>query len=72
MEPPVSRTGYTDCMSLITTKSYELVVNETGNPDAAKCALVLPGRLESKDYAHIQSHAAALAAVAEVIRLYMP
>lgn len=50
-------------MTLITTRSYELAVSERGDPNAAMHALVLPGRLESKDYTHIQSHVDALAAL---------
>jgi pimeloyl-ACP methyl ester carboxylesterase len=48
-------------MPFIKTKSYNLAVYERGNPDATKCAIVLPGRLESKDYIHIQSHVDLLA-----------
>ena len=40
-------------MSFITTKSYRLAVSEKGNRHAAKLAIVLPGRLESRDYVHI-------------------
>jgi len=45
----------------IQTKSFQLAVAAAGNPQAEKLALLLPGRLESKDYAHLQSHAAYLA-----------
>ena len=47
-------------MSLIQTKSYRLAVYEKGDVNAAKLAVVLPGRLETKDYAHIRSHVDAL------------
>lgn len=50
-------------MPLVKTKSYELATYETGDPDVARCAIVLPGRLESKDYAHIKSHTDTLAAL---------
>ena len=48
-------------MSLIKTKSYELATYERGDLNAAKLAIVLPGRLESKDYVHIRSHVDTLA-----------
>jgi len=48
-------------MNLVKTKSYELAVYEKGDIDADKLAVVLPGRLESKDYAHIRSHVDTLA-----------
>jgi pimeloyl-ACP methyl ester carboxylesterase len=41
---------------LVKTKSFTLAVNAKGNPDSEKLALVLPGKLDSKDYAHMQSH----------------
>ncbi|HJQ09349.1 MAG TPA: alpha/beta hydrolase [Candidatus Saccharimonadales bacterium] len=50
-------------MSLIKTRSYELTTYENGNPDADRFAIVLPGRLESKDYIHIKSHVDTLAAL---------
>jgi pimeloyl-ACP methyl ester carboxylesterase len=48
-------------MSFVKTKSYELATYESGDPDATKCAIVLPGRLESKDYVHIKDHVDTLA-----------
>ncbi len=42
-------------MSMIQTKSFELAVSSQGSPDAAKVALLLPGRLNSKDYADMQT-----------------
>lgn len=48
-------------MPLVKTKSYELATYESGDANAALCAIVLPGRLESKDYIHIKSHTDALA-----------
>lgn len=47
-------------MSLIQTKSYQLAVYEKGAADAPKLAVVLPGRLETKDYIHLKSHVSAL------------
>ncbi len=42
-------------MSIVKTKSFELDVYEKGDPNAEKLALVLPGRLDTKDYAHMTS-----------------
>jgi len=41
---------------LIKTKSFTLAVNLKGNPNSEKLALVLPGKLDTKDYAHMISH----------------
>lgn len=38
------------------TSSFEIATYELGNPEAERIALVLPGRLDTKDYAHIRSH----------------
>ncbi|MEK9179484.1 MAG: alpha/beta fold hydrolase [Patescibacteria group bacterium] len=43
-------------MSLINTTSFELAIYSKGNPNSLKLALVLPGRLDTKDYAHMKSH----------------
>jgi len=43
-------------MQLIKTKSFELAVNSRGNEAAEKLAIVLPGRLDTKDYACFNSH----------------
>lgn len=43
-------------MELIKTKSFELAINKKGDLDAPKLALLLPGRLDTKDYAHMVSH----------------
>jgi pimeloyl-ACP methyl ester carboxylesterase len=48
-------------MSFITTKSYKLAVYEKKGRNPTKCAIVLPGRLETKDYVHIRSHVDLLA-----------
>lgn len=41
---------------MIETENFELAAITHGDPDAAKLALVLPGRLDTKDYAHMVSH----------------
>lgn len=43
-------------MSLIKTKSFQLAIYSQGNPDSKKLALVLPGRLDTKDYFHMRRH----------------
>lgn len=43
-------------MNKIKTRSFELAVYIRGNPNAKKLALLLPGRLDTKDYAHMKSH----------------
>ena len=43
-------------MTTITTSSFELAVYQRGNSDEGKLALVLPGRLDTKDYPHMHSH----------------
>jgi len=48
-------------MDLIKTKSFELAVYAKGSPDSPKLALVLPGRLDSKDYADMHGHVEYLA-----------
>lgn len=40
----------------VKTKSFQLSTLEKGNKNSSKLALILPGRLDSKDYAHITSH----------------
>jgi len=42
-------------MKMIKTKSFELAVYQKGDESADKLALVLPGRLDSKDYASMTS-----------------
>lgn len=46
---------------MIQTKSFTLAAYEQGDPHSKKFALVLPGRLDSKDYAHVRSHVTFLA-----------
>lgn len=48
-------------MTFITTASYKLAVYMQGDEQAGKLALVLPGRLDTKDYAHMRSHVDLLA-----------
>lgn len=46
---------------MIRTKSFTLATYEKGNRDSEKLALVFPGKLDSKDYAHMRSHVDCLA-----------
>lgn len=48
-------------MSLIKTKSFELAIFSKGNKDANRLAVLMPGRLDTKDYANFVSHAEFLA-----------
>ena len=48
-------------MGMVKTKSFELAVNAKGNPNASKLALLLPGRLDPKDYINFEKHAQYLA-----------
>jgi pimeloyl-ACP methyl ester carboxylesterase len=43
------------------TESFDLAIYAEGNPDADRLALVLPGKLDTKDYAHMVSHVRYLA-----------
>lgn len=43
-------------MNIIKTKNFELAINTAGDPNSEKVALVLPGRLDTKDYANNLSH----------------
>lgn len=45
----------------IETEHFTLAVNVGGNKHASKLALILPGRLDTKDYAHMKAHVAYLA-----------
>lgn len=42
-------------MEIIKTKSFELAIYAKGNPNSQKLAIVLPGRLDTKDYFHLTS-----------------
>lgn len=46
---------------MIETKSFELAEYAKGNPNSSRLAIVLPGRLDTKDYIHIKSLVDALA-----------
>ncbi len=48
-------------MKLIKTKSFELATYVRGQEKSSRLALVLPGRLDTKDYPHMQSHVEYLA-----------
>ncbi|MDD5068999.1 MAG: hypothetical protein PHN89_05405, partial [Candidatus Pacebacteria bacterium] len=39
-------------MAIIKTKSFELGIYLKGNPASEKLAIIIPGRLDSKDYIH--------------------
>lgn len=43
-------------MSLVKTNSFQLAIYSQGNPNSEKLALVLPGKLDTKDYSHMRSH----------------
>ena len=43
-------------MEIIKTKSFELATISQGNQDVEKVVLLLPGQLDTKDYAHMVSH----------------
>lgn len=49
--------------NLIKTRSFELAIYAKGSPDAEKLALILPGRLDTKDYIHMNSHVNTLASL---------
>lgn len=48
-------------MSIIRTQSFELSVLTRGSQDSVQLALILPGRLDTKDYGNFVSHAEYLA-----------
>ena len=48
-------------MTMIQTKSFKLAIYAKGDEHAEKLALVLPGKLDTKDYAHMRSHVEYLA-----------
>ncbi len=43
-------------MDRLKTKTFEIATYKKGDKNAAKVALVLPGKLDTKDYAHLRSH----------------
>lgn len=48
-------------MNMIKTENFELASNQYGDPDAEKLAILMPGRLDTKDYANFVSHGELLA-----------
>ncbi len=50
-------------MPIIKTKSFDIATYSNGDVNASKLALVLPGKLDSKDYAHMRSHVNHLASL---------
>lgn len=50
-------------MNLIQTKSFKLAIYSKGDPGSKKLALVLPGRLDTKDYDSMRSHVNFLASL---------
>lgn len=43
-------------MDLVKTKSFQLATYSKGDKNSKKLALVLPGKLDTKDYSHMKSH----------------
>jgi len=43
-------------MKIVKTESFELAIISEGDPNASKLAIVIPGRLDTKDYAQNPSH----------------
>jgi pimeloyl-ACP methyl ester carboxylesterase len=41
---------------MIKTKSFEIATYEKGDPNSQKLVLLLPGKLDSKDYPHMRGH----------------
>ena len=48
-------------MNLIKTESFQLATYSQGDSESKKLALVLPGKLDTKDYSHMKSHVKYLA-----------
>ncbi|MEK7160261.1 MAG: alpha/beta hydrolase [Patescibacteria group bacterium] len=48
-------------MNLIKTESFQLATYSQGDSESKKLALVLPGKLDTKDYFHMKSHVKYLA-----------
>jgi len=44
-------------MQILKTGNFEIAANMSGDEQAAKIAILLPGRLDAKDYANFTSHA---------------
>lgn len=43
-------------MQLIQTSNFQIAANSKGDPASAKVAILMPGRLDTKDYANFVSH----------------
>lgn len=43
-------------MQFLVTKNFKVATHSKGDKNSEKLALVLPGRLDTKDYAHMRSH----------------
>jgi len=43
-------------MKILKTKSFELAIYARGNQSSSKLVILLPGQLDTKDYAHMTSH----------------
>ena len=43
-------------MSLIKTASFHVAIYSKGNPNSSKFALIIPGKLDTKNYANMVSH----------------
>jgi len=53
----LKRGRYEIAMSLIKTKSFELAILTRGDTDSKKVTILIPGRLDTKDYGNFISHA---------------
>ena len=58
---PQKIVGYNLNMEIIKTQSFELAILSRGDKNSEKLALILPGRLDTKDYVSCVSHADYLA-----------
>lgn len=43
-------------MEIVKTKSFSIAVRSKGSPSASKVAILMPGRLDTKDYANFVNH----------------
>ncbi len=57
----IQKNLYHKKMNLIKTKSFSLATYTKGDFSSPKLALILPGRLDTKDYPHMRSHVECLA-----------
>lgn len=48
-------------MKIIQTDSFKIAANTKGNPDSPRVAILMPGRLDTKDYINFVSHLELLA-----------